>query len=67
MSTDIREDAIRFTMGVLRHAKDWQDGQTALGDHDRFRPWLDEGSDPIAEAQSIVREAEERLGDELPY
>lgn len=69
---DIREDAIRATMHVLRRATDWQEGQAFLGDDDRFRPWLDEqaGGDEmeaISIAQGIVREAEERLGDELPY
>jgi hypothetical protein len=65
--SNIREDAIRFTMGVLRNASDWQEGQTALGEHDRFGPWLEEGSDPVADAQSIIRDAEEHLGDALPY
>ena len=60
-----REAAIRFVMGILRHARDWQEGQDALSNHDRFGPWL--GDDGIAEAQSIIREAEERLGDKLPY
>lgn len=60
-----RESAIRFTMSVLRRAKDWQEGQDALSNHPRFGSWL--GEDGIAEAQSIIREAEERLGDELPY
>jgi hypothetical protein len=64
---DMREAAIRFAMGVLRRASDWQDGQHALGDHDRFGPWLEKSGDPLAEAQSIVRQAEERLGDQLPY
>jgi hypothetical protein len=69
VSLDIREDAIRATMRVLRRATDWQEGQTFLGQDDRFGPWLVEesGDDGIALAQSIVREAEERLGDELPY
>jgi hypothetical protein len=62
---DIREDAIRYTMGVLRHAKDWQDGQTGsvitiVSARGSMRA-------AIAEAQSVIREAEDRLGDELPY
>ena len=61
---DIREKAIRYTMGVLRHARDWQEGEHALANHDVFGPWL---GDDIAEAQSIIREAEERLGDDVPY
>lgn len=68
---NIREHAIRFTMAVLREASDWQEGQTALGDHERYGPWLLEiGGDEmgaITEAQSIIRIAEDRLGDEVPY
>jgi len=65
--SNIREDAVNFTMGVLRRATDWQEGQDALSNHDRFGSWLDEGGDPIAACQSIIREAEERLGDDVPY
>lgn len=67
--TEIRERAVRFTMGILRRAKDWQEGEDALANHDEFGPWLAAGSDDpfISEAQSIIREAEERLGDDLPY
>ena len=61
-----REAAIRFTMGVLCRASDWQEGQHALADHGRFGPWLEATGDALAEAQSIIREAEERLGDKLP-
>jgi hypothetical protein len=61
---NIREEAIRYTMAVLRTATDWQEGQDALSNHERFGPWL---RGDIAEAQSIVREAEERLGDDVPY
>jgi hypothetical protein len=64
---DTREQAIRFTMDVLRNASDWQEGQTALGHDNRYGPWLGEYCDPIAEAQSIIREAEKRLGDAVPY
>lgn len=66
---DMREKAIRYAVGILRHATDWQEGQTALGDHDEFRPWLEaeDGDDGIMAAQSIIREAEERLGNDLPY
>lgn len=69
MAQDMREGAIRFVMGVLRHARDWQDGEDALANHPIYGPWLEVGSDDpfIAEAQSIIREAEERLGDALPY
>jgi hypothetical protein len=65
---DIRESAIRHTMGVLRYASDWQEGQHSLANEDMFAPLFcgDDLAD-LAEAQSIIREAEERLGDELPY
>ena len=67
---DIREDAIRYTMTVLRSATDWQEGQHALANHPKFGPWLNVEDDSLGgleEAQSIIHEAEERLGDELPY
>ena len=67
MAQDMREGAIRFCMGVLRRARDWQDGQDALSNHKAYGPWLEAGGDPVADAQSIIREAEERLGDALPY
>lgn len=67
MAIGVREEAIRYAMGVLRHASDWQEAQFALGNHSRFGPWLHESGDEIAEAQSVIRIAEERLGDELPY
>jgi|tagenome__1003787_1003787.scaffolds.fasta_scaffold19311722_2 hypothetical protein len=55
-------------MGVLRNATDWQEGEHALFDHDRFGDWLRAfGDDDIAEAQSIIRDAEGRLGDDVPY
>ena len=65
--TDTREAAIRFTMSVLRHATDWQDGQHALADHPRFGPWLEASGDPVVEAAAIISEAEKRLGDDVPY
>lgn len=62
-----RAAAIRFVMGVLRNARDWQEGQHALADHPRFGPWLEATGDALAETQAIIREAESRLGDDLPY
>jgi hypothetical protein len=63
------ERATLFAMGVIRHARDWQEAQHALFDHDTFGPWLrsrmaDDHDD--AEMMSIIRHAEERLGDDLP-
>jgi hypothetical protein len=63
---DDHEAAIRFTMSILRRAKDWQEGQHALTDEDRFAH-LFNGDDDIEIAQNIIREAEERLGNALPY
>lgn len=63
-----RERAIIFVMGVLRNAKDWQEGAHALAEHRRFGPWLRKNfPDPASEAQNIIREAEDTLGDQLPY
>lgn len=67
MAADIEERAIRFTMDVLRRARDWQEGQHALANHAEFGPWLDRDGEAITEAQSIIRQAEERLGADLPY
>jgi len=67
----IREAAIHYTMSVLEKARDWQDGQTALISHEAFGPWLNETCTDeehvCTECQSIIREAEARLGDKLPY
>lgn len=54
MGCDIREDAIQFMAGVLLTASDWQDGQHALANHKRFGPWLEDGNDPVADAQGII-------------
>ncbi len=64
----IREYAVNFTVYILRHAKDWQEAQHALADHPTIGPWLRGcfASDSIIiEVQSIIREAEERLSDDL--
>jgi hypothetical protein len=67
-SLGIREEAVRYTMRILRTATDWQDGQTALYNHDYYGSWLrEEDPDSPEPAQSIIREAEERLGNQLPY
>lgn len=64
-----REFAVDFVIGVLRKAEDWQEGQHALADHPTIGPWLRGayGSDVLVETQSIIREAEGRLGSDLPY
>lgn len=63
---------VRYTVGVLRHATDWQEGQDALANHPSYGPYLrglygDDDGAIITEMQNIIREAEERLGDDLPY
>jgi hypothetical protein len=64
----IRERAIRFAMDVLRAATDWEEGQHALADNDEFGPWLERDyGDSLDEVQAIIREAEKRLGVDLPY
>jgi hypothetical protein len=64
-----RELAVSVAMGALRRAEDWQDAQDALANHVTVGPWLRGtfGADVLSEVQSIIREAEEQLGDELPY
>jgi hypothetical protein len=63
------EQGVRYAMTVLVKAKDWQEAQHALIEHDRIGPWLlgVHGDDAVEEIQSIIHEAEERLGDRLPY
>lgn len=63
------EAAVRFTMSVLRRASDWQEGQHALADHPVFGPWVIQfaGGDEVRFCDPIIREAEERLGEDLPY
>jgi len=58
-----REFAVGFAVSILRRADDWQDAQHAMADHPRIGPWLEASGDPIAAAQSIIREAEQRLDD----
>lgn len=67
---DIEERAIRYTMGVVLRVTDWQDAQDALANHDEFGPWIEgigDGIDACAVAQDIIRKAEDRLGDRVPY
>ena len=63
------EFAVGFVVGILRTATDWQDAQHAMSDHPTIGPWLRDvyGNGDIAKAQAIIREAEARLEDDLPY
>lgn len=68
-STPDREQGVVFAMSVLRTARDWQAGEHALAEHPVLGPWLrhEWGEDANIEARSIIREAERRLGESLPY
>ena len=64
-----REQAVSYLVRwVLPSASDWEDGTRALANHPTIGPWLRgaHGADAIDVATSIVREAEERMGDALP-
>lgn len=62
-----REDAVAFAASVIRRSTDWQQVQDAMANNDRIRAWLDaEEGGELSAYQSVIREAEERLGDKLP-
>jgi hypothetical protein len=68
--TDIHEQAVRSMVHFLKTASDWQEGQDYLSNHKLFGPWLGETfgeDDALGEIQSIIRDAEDRIGDALPY
>jgi hypothetical protein len=64
-----RNEAVTYAMSVLRTADDWQEAQHALANHSTVGPWLNEyfGDYVVSGVQSIIREAEEKLGVNLPY
>ena len=64
----MREKAVNYSMGIIMRSTDWQEVQHALADHDSFGPWLSDtyGDADVSECQSIINEAEERLGDRMP-
>jgi len=69
---EVRESMVRFTVGVLRRASDWQEGQDALSNHVVFGPWFrnvygDMEDGITSDMQAVIHDAEERLGDDLPY
>lgn len=57
--------AVSFAMDKILHSTGWQQVQDLLSNHDEFGPWL-EHEHGMAEAQAIIRQAEERLGNRLP-
>jgi hypothetical protein len=68
----MEERAVAFVAEALSGARDWQEGQHALADNDEFHAWIAQecDGDGIAETamcQDIIRKAEEKLGDRLPY
>lgn len=65
MDTNLtREAAIRFAMREIVRSTDWQEVENALANDTVFGPWL--SGDATLPAQSIIREAEDRLGDQIP-
>jgi hypothetical protein len=66
-----RDDAVSFAMSIIKRSKDWQEVQDAMANNAPVRAWLEgeAGGDDqavISVAQSVIHEAEERLGDKLP-
>ena len=66
-----RRVAVVYVKTVLLNAKDWQEGQHAMADHPTIGPWLrgayHDDDDRIPVIESIIRTAEDELGDRLPY
>lgn len=63
---NMRTTAVRFAESVIMRSTDWQQVEDALANDDRFGAWLDASGEPMQLAQSIIREAEERLGNKAP-
>lgn len=60
-------NAVLFAETIILGARDWQDVQDALANHPVHGPWLRRNPDPLVQAQGILREAEDNLGDRVPY
>jgi hypothetical protein len=63
------EQAIDYAQKIILRSTDWQEVQHALANHRSIGPWLRArmtDDDDLSEIQAIIREAEERLGDDLP-
>lgn len=64
---NMQQQAERFAETAILGASDWEEVQQALADHDTFGPWLDQTGDPMRHSQAIIRKAERRLGNKVPY
>ncbi|ACK79904.1 hypothetical protein RU820_05325 [Acidithiobacillus ferrooxidans] len=69
-----REKVVRFAVHQLMEsqAQDWQEVQTALAENTCFRGWIYQESGGVEEEaiviiQDVIREAESRIGADLPY
>lgn len=64
-------NAVRFAEQIIQRATDWEDAQHALAEHQVHGPWIRsialDGMDCCKIAQEIISEAEENLGDRVPY
>jgi hypothetical protein len=68
-----RSMATVFAMNTILHKSvtDWQEVQEALANNEKIHAWLENETSAdemamIALSQSVIREAEERLGDKMP-
>ena len=71
MAETTREDAVEFAMAMMPDVRDWQEIQHAMADDDRIAAWVEAeaGGDLhaiIGVCQSVISEAEERMGNALP-
>lgn len=66
-----RDALVRYAMSVLRTSVDWQEAQTAIANHPRWSKFaVEQGGDEggtLTFVQAVISDAEERLGDDLPY
>lgn len=60
---DIKARALAFTKAAILRSTDWQEVENALSNHDEYSAWLGDDSSAY---QSLIREAEEALGDKIP-
>lgn len=64
-------NAVRYAEQAVQNAKDWQEVQHALAEHPVHGPWIRsiamDDMDCAKIAQEVISEAEEKLGDRVPY